>query len=385
MLRCREWTKEEFFSLEDLMDRHYTEVNDSTAIDEAEAFMQDHPDAKNLPSYVTTSSLKILTKMITHRIDAVISEYGEIAPYDQKFVNLALEYCEEAIRRIENGVYKSEIFRHTRQMENSIPIMHTHFNSHAADLAFQLINFQPPEKKREFAYLAQIYYKEGIRLADKCGDFEHAANQFANLSKAEYLISVHYQGEERLRWQIQSAKTRLKGAIKMLPFNRISSMYNYADCAESKYIAGVHAGKVGELDKGQSLIRQSLRHMKDAFTICEEEILKCDDKNEAEKLCEWRAIKHYKAGKFADFIYSHTRFQEDAHIAHDFYEEFVQTTQFKDTREYQDATLSLARLENAMSQPEYKPTKSFVKEERRSWNKLNNEIRKGIEKALGFD
>jgi len=382
MLRCRAWTKEEFFSLEDLMDRNYTEVEDSTAIDEAEAFMQDHPDAKNLPPYVTTSSLKILTKMITHRIDAVISEYGDVTPYDQKFINTALEYCEEAIRRIENGVYKSETFRHTRSMERSTPVMHAHFNSHAADLAYHLINSQPQEKKREFAYLAQIYYKECIRLADKCGDFEHSANQFANLSKAEYLISAHYLGEERLRWQIQSAKTRLKGAIKMLPFNKISAMYNYAGAAESKYIAGVHAGKIGEQDKGQSLIRQSLRHMKDAFTICEEEILKCDDKNEAEKLCEWRAIKHYNAGKFADFIYSNTRFREDGQIAHGFYEEFVQTTRFKDTQQYQNATMALARLENIMRLPNYEPRQSFVKGERRSENKLHDEIIEGIDKAL---
>jgi len=385
MLRCRAWTKEEFFSLEDLMDRNYTEVNDSTAIDETEAFMQDHPDAKNLPAYVTTSSLKLLTKMIAQRVGAVLAEYGDLTPYDQTFVNNALEYCEEAIRRIENGVYKSEKFRHTRDAENSIPIMHAHFNSHAADLAYHLINFQPPEKKREFAYLAQIYYKEAIRLADQCGDFEHSANQFANLSRAEYMISAHYQGEERLRWQIQSAKTCLKGAIKMLPFNKTSAMYCYSYAAESKYIAGVHAGKIGEQDKGQSLIRQSLRHMKDAISICEQEILSCPDKNEAEKLCEWRAIKHYKAGKFADFIYSHTRFREDARIAHDFYEEFVQTTKFKDTKEYQDATMALAKLENMMRPPNHEPSRSFVKEERRTENKLRDEITKGIEKALGFD
>ncbi len=236
--------------LKDRVNQYYNELrrykglhDPRMAARDISAFLADNPDPGKAES---AFEIKQVTTVVSYSLKYI---------FEPGIVKLALDYCTEGIRRIENGLEENSI-----QPERDSACMRLH--AQASDFYWFLF-----EKTKEVKYLKPAYENsvESIRLGKKLNELMSVAYRLKICGEIGYKLAS--LTDEKVEWLLKASADKLESAEIFEVLKSDAAPHQYGFAADFKFKAAEqplpHPRRV-------EFVNDAIKHAKHALELFSE-------------------------------------------------------------------------------------------------------------------
>ncbi len=264
---------------------------------EVELFLTTHP---TLARELSVTFIRNITSTVckSHN-EVLVREAG--ARYGKQTWRIALDYCIEAINRIEHGPCTEQFMADPHEKAKMHGSLYTHAGNCALNIATRMTNEPNIRAKQNLLRQAIHFYNKSIDLAEEANKHRIAAYTFGYRADAYIELADTCYATDRINNFAAAAEDLIESGnrLKDIDVEHASRQYSFA--ARYNYLAAKLATKTP--GRQIMLLRTAIEHAKLAQKY----------QNNADP--HYNARLNYDIGKYADALFEITKKPEAAQLA----------------------------------------------------------------------